>query len=30
VNPEAEMPSFEKRLTADELDAIAAYLSGRK
>ena len=30
VNPNAEMPSFEKRLTPAELDAIAAYLAGRK
>ncbi|HXH33536.1 MAG TPA: cytochrome b N-terminal domain-containing protein [Plantibacter sp.] len=30
VNPKAEMPSFERRLSADQLDAIAAYLASRK
>jgi ubiquinol-cytochrome c reductase cytochrome b subunit len=30
VDPDAEMPSFAKRLTADELDAIARYLAARK
>lgn len=30
VNPDAEMPSFAKRLTAEELEAMAAYLAGRK
>ena len=30
VNPQAEMPAFRKRLSSDELKAIAAYLSGRK
>ena len=30
VNPQAEMPAFRKRLSADELKAIAAYLAGRK
>jgi len=30
VDPDAEMPSFEKRLTAAELNAIAAYLAARK
>lgn len=30
VNPDAEMPSFAKRLTPQELDAIASYLAGRK
>jgi ubiquinol-cytochrome c reductase cytochrome b subunit len=30
INPEAEMPPFGKRLSAVELDAIAAYLAARK
>ena len=30
VDPDAEMPSFEKRLTPQELDAIARYLAARK
>ena len=30
VNPKAEMPSFETRLSAAELDAIATYLASRK
>ena len=30
VNPNAEMPSFERRLSSDQLDAIAAYLASRK
>ena len=30
VNPDAEMPSFENRLSAAELDAIATYLANRK
>jgi ubiquinol-cytochrome c reductase cytochrome b subunit len=30
VNPDAEMPSFQKRLTPEELDAIAAYLASRR
>ena len=30
VDPDAEMPSFAKRLTPAELDAIAAYLAARK
>ena len=30
VDPDAEMPSFAKRLTAAELDAIASYLAARK
>ena len=30
VDPKAEMPSFETRLTAAELDAIATYLASRK
>jgi cytochrome c553 len=30
VNPNAEMPSFESRLTATEIDAIATYLASRK
>lgn len=30
VNPDAEMPSFKSRLTQDELDAIARYLSTRR
>ena len=30
VNPDAEMPSFQKRLTSEELDAIAAYLANRR
>jgi ubiquinol-cytochrome c reductase cytochrome b subunit len=30
VNSDAEMPAFAKRLTPQELDAIAAYLAGRK
>lgn len=30
VNPDAEMPSFGRRLTAAELEAIAAYLAARK
>jgi ubiquinol-cytochrome c reductase cytochrome b subunit len=30
VNPEAEMPAFGKRLSKEELDAIAAYLAARK
>ena len=30
VNPDAEMPSFGKRLTQAELDAIANYLASRK
>ena len=30
VNPQAEMPAFRKRLSGDELKAIAAYLAGRK
>jgi mono/diheme cytochrome c family protein len=30
VDPDAEMPSFGKRLTPAELDAIAAYLAARK
>jgi ubiquinol-cytochrome c reductase cytochrome b subunit len=30
VNPDAEMPSFQKRLTPEELDVIAAYLAHRR
>lgn len=30
VNPDAEMPAFGKRLTAEELDTIAAWLAARK
>jgi ubiquinol-cytochrome c reductase cytochrome b subunit len=30
VNPEAEMPAFGKRLSQEELDAIARYLAARK
>jgi ubiquinol-cytochrome c reductase cytochrome b subunit len=30
VNPDAEMPSFDSRLSAVELDAIARYLASRK
>jgi ubiquinol-cytochrome c reductase cytochrome b subunit len=30
VDPDAEMPSFEKRLSAAELDAIANYLASRR
>jgi ubiquinol-cytochrome c reductase cytochrome b subunit len=30
VNPDAEMPSFAKRLTPEELDAVARYLAARK
>jgi ubiquinol-cytochrome c reductase cytochrome b subunit len=30
VNPEAEMPPFGKRLSKDELEAIAGYLAARK
>ena len=30
VNPNAEMPSFERRLSPAELDAIAVYLANRK
>jgi len=30
VNPDAEMPSFDSRLSDAELDAIAAYLASRK
>ena len=30
VNPDAEMPSFAKRLTAQELEAMAAFLADRK
>jgi mono/diheme cytochrome c family protein len=30
VNPDAEMPSFNSRLSAAELDAIATYLSSLK
>jgi ubiquinol-cytochrome c reductase cytochrome b subunit len=30
VNPQAEMPAFRKRLSPDELKAIAAYLAARK
>lgn len=30
VNPEAEMPPFGKRLSKEELDAIAGYLAARK
>ena len=30
VNPDAEMPAFGSRLTAAELDAIAAYLASRR
>ena len=30
LDPNAEMPSFERRLSAAELDAIAAYLATRK
>ena len=30
VDPDAEMPSFERRLTAAELDTIAAYLAARR
>jgi ubiquinol-cytochrome c reductase cytochrome b subunit len=30
VNPDAEMPSFARRLTPDQLEAIAAYLAARK
>ena len=30
VNPDAEMPSFQKRLSPEELDAIAAYLANRR
>ena len=30
VDPDAEMPAFDSRLTADELDSIAAYLAGRR
>lgn len=30
VNPDAEMPAFKNRLTPEQLDAIAAYLSSRR
>ncbi len=30
VNPKAEMPSFETRLSAAELEAVATYLASRK
>jgi ubiquinol-cytochrome c reductase cytochrome b subunit len=30
VNPDAEMPSFGRRLTTAELDAVASYLAARK
>jgi mono/diheme cytochrome c family protein len=30
VNPDAEMPSFQKRLTPEELNAIATYLANRR
>ena len=30
VNPDAEMPSFAKRLTPEELEAMAQYLAARK
>jgi ubiquinol-cytochrome c reductase cytochrome b subunit len=30
VNPDADMPSFGDRLSAQQLDAIAGYLAGRK
>jgi ubiquinol-cytochrome c reductase cytochrome b subunit len=30
VNPDAEMPSFAKRLTPEEIDAIAAFFASRK
>ena len=30
VNPDAEMPSFARRLSSEELDAIASYLASRK
>jgi ubiquinol-cytochrome c reductase cytochrome b subunit len=30
VNPDAEMPSFGKRLTPEQLDAIAGYLADRR
>jgi mono/diheme cytochrome c family protein len=30
VNPDAEMPSFDSRLTDSELNAIAAFLASRK
>jgi len=30
VDPEAEMPAFGSRLTADELEAVAAYLASRR
>jgi ubiquinol-cytochrome c reductase cytochrome b subunit len=30
VNPDAEMPAFAKRLTPQELDAMASYLASRK
>jgi ubiquinol-cytochrome c reductase cytochrome b subunit len=30
INPDAEMPSFGRRLSAAELDAVAGYLSGRR
>jgi quinol-cytochrome oxidoreductase complex cytochrome b subunit len=30
VNPDAEMPAFKNRLSSDQLDLIAAYLSSRR
>jgi mono/diheme cytochrome c family protein len=30
INPDADMPSFGKRLTPAQLDAIAEYLASRK
>jgi hypothetical protein len=30
VNPDAEMPSFESRLSQDELESISAFLASRK
>ena len=30
INPEADMPSFERRLSPSELDAIARYLAARR
>jgi mono/diheme cytochrome c family protein len=30
INPDADMPSFGKRLTTEQLDAISDYLASRK
>ena len=30
VDPDADMPAFGKRLTPQELDAIAAYVASRR